>query len=98
MILSKRTNHFQIEKRNTSCSPLIIDRLLALESIAVAEVSMSGENSANLIYRKMKKSSNTVIPVNPKRGIMDGDPCYANLKSIPGGVDGVVIVTRPIDV
>lgn len=25
----------------------------------------------------------------------EGDRCYPNLQSIPGGVDGVVIVTRP---
>jgi len=25
----------------------------------------------------------------------EGDPCYADLPSIPGGVDGVVIATRP---
>ncbi len=71
------------------------DRFLALERIAVAGVSMTGENSANLIYRKMNKSCKTVIPVNPKGGTLDGNPCYADLKSIPGGVNGVVILTRP---
>ena len=25
----------------------------------------------------------------------DGDPCYPDVQSIPGGVDGVLIVTRP---
>lgn len=25
----------------------------------------------------------------------DGDRCYPNLQSIPGGVDGMVIITRP---
>jgi predicted CoA-binding protein len=74
---------------------LKVDRFLALERIAIAGVSLAGENSANLIFRKMKKSCNTVAPVNPKGGTLDGDPCYPDIASIPGGVNGVVIVTRP---
>ena len=74
---------------------LKVDRFLALERIAVAGVSLTSENTANAIYQKMKKSCNTVIPVNPKGGTLDDDRCYPDLQSIPGGVDGVVIVTRP---
>ena len=34
-------------------------------------------------------------PVNPNMATFEGDRCYPDLRSIPGGVDGVVIVTRP---
>jgi predicted CoA-binding protein len=74
---------------------LKVDRFLTLERIAVAGVSLSGENTANIIYHKMKKSCKTVIAVNPKGGTLGDDHCYPDLQSIPGGVDGVVIVTRP---
>ena len=33
--------------------------------------------------------------MNPHMQTFDGDRCYADLRSIPGGVDGVMIVTRP---
>ena len=36
-----------------------------------------------------------VFPVNPHMQTFEGDRCYPDLKSIPGGVDGVVIITRP---
>jgi predicted CoA-binding protein len=36
-----------------------------------------------------------VIPINPHTQTFDGERCYADLRSIPGGVDGVMIVTRP---
>ncbi len=36
-----------------------------------------------------------MFPVNPNAERVEGDPCFPDLQSIPGGVDGVVIVTRP---
>jgi len=33
--------------------------------------------------------------VNPNADTVEGDPCFHDLASIPGGVDGVVIGTRP---
>jgi predicted CoA-binding protein len=36
-----------------------------------------------------------VFAVNPNADEVEGDPCYQDLKSIPGGVEAVVIGTRP---
>jgi len=72
-----------------------IDVFLSLERIAVAGVSRTKEGAANNIYRKLKSSGHTVFPVNPNTATFDSHPCYPDVKSIPGGVDGVVIVTRP---
>ena len=36
-----------------------------------------------------------VFPANPNAERVEGDPCFPDLRSIPGGVDGVVIVTWP---
>ena len=55
----------------------------------------SAQTSANLIYRRLKQTGHEVFGVNPNAQSFDGDRCYPDLKSIPGGVDGVVIVTRP---
>ena len=70
---------------------------LAQKRIAVAGVSRndSGHPAANLIYRRLKKTGHDVFAVNPHMQTFDGDRCYPDLQSIPGGVDGVVIVTRP---
>jgi len=70
---------------------------LAQKRIAVAGVSRdhSRHPVGNLIYRRLKKSGHDVFAVNPHMQSFEGDRCYADLQSIPGGVDGVVIITRP---
>ncbi|HEY6222645.1 MAG TPA: CoA-binding protein [Gemmatimonadales bacterium] len=73
-----------------------IQDFLAQKRIAVAGVSRdNGRHPAgNLIYRRLKKTGHDVFAVNPNLQSFDGDRCYPDLRSIPGGVDGVVIVTR----
>jgi predicted CoA-binding protein len=74
-----------------------VRNFLAQKRIAVAGVSRdnNGHAAANLIYRRLKQTGHDVFPVNPHLQTFEGDPCYAALQSIPGGVDAVVIVTRP---
>ena len=59
-----------------------IDAFLSQERIAVAGVSRSGESVANAIYRRLKNSGHTVIPVNPNAETFDDQPCYPEVKSI----------------
>jgi predicted CoA-binding protein len=70
---------------------------LAQQRIAVAGVSRDkGRHPAgNLIYRRLKETGHDVFPVNPNMQTFEGDRCYPDLQSIPGGVQGVVIITRP---
>ena len=70
---------------------------LAQKRIAVAGVSRNNSHhpAGNLIYRRLKSTRHEVFPVNPHMQTFDGDRCYPDLQSIPGGVDGVVIITRP---
>src|SRR5262245_49231171 len=74
-----------------------VQDFLAQKRIAVAGVSRGTREhqAGNLIYRRLKTTGHEVFPVNPNMQTFDGDRCYADLRSIPGGVDGVVIVTRP---
>ncbi len=72
-----------------------VDDFLAQKRIAVAGVSRSGDVAANGIYRKLRDSGYEVFPTNPNAEMVEGDPCYPNLKSIPGGVDAVVVATHP---
>jgi len=73
-----------------------VDDFLAQKRIAVVGVSRKNSHpAANLIYRRLKTSGHDVFAVNPHMQTFDGDRCYPDLHSIPGKVDGVVIVTRP---
>lgn len=72
-----------------------VDDFLAQERIAVAGVSRSGDVAANAIYRKLRDAGYQVYPTNPNADTVEGDACYSDLKSIPGGVSGVVVATHP---
>ena len=74
-----------------------VNEFLAQKRIAVAGVSRNNGRhpTGNLVYRRLKKTGHEVFPVNPNMQSFEGDRCYPDLRSIPGGVDGVVIVTRP---
>lgn len=73
-----------------------VKEFLAQKHIAVAGVSRNPRGSAaNAIYNKLKNSDYKVYAVNPNAQKVAGEPCYPNLKAIPGPVDGVVIVTKP---
>ena len=82
---------------NTNSLETKVHDFLAQKRIAVAGVSRgkSHHPAGNLIYRKLKRTGHTVFAVNPNMQTFEGDRCYRDLQSIPGGVDGVVIVTRP---
>ena len=74
-----------------------VQDFLAQKRIAIAGVSRNNRHhpAASLIYHRLKKSGHDVFPVKPRMETFEGDRCYPDLPSIPGGVDGVVIVTRP---
>jgi len=74
-----------------------VNDFLAQKRIAVAGVSRKEGHHpvGNLVYRRLKSTGHDVFPVNPNIQTFEGDRCYPDLRSIPGGVDGVVIITRP---
>ena len=74
-----------------------VDEFLAQKRIAVAGVSRDGGQHpvGNLIYHRLKRTGHEVFAVNPNMQSFEGERCYTDVQSILGGVDGVVIVTRP---
>lgn len=64
--------------------------------IAVTGVSRNPQGGAgNLVYKRLRERGYEVFAVNPNADEVEGDPCYHDLKTIPGGVDAVVIATNP---
>jgi uncharacterized protein len=70
---------------------------LALKRIAVTGVSRRGDggHGSNQVYRRLRERGHEVFAVNPNANVVEGDRAYPDLGSIPGGVDGVVIGTKP---
>jgi len=82
--------------RDTTLDTRVKD-FLAQHRIAVAGVSRNTSHHpvGNLIHGRLKKTGHDVFAVNPQMATYEGERCYPDVQSIPGGVDGVVIVTRP---
>lgn len=67
---------------------------LAKKRIAVTGVSRHPQSHAgNLVYQRLRDRGYRVFAVNPNADEIEGDVCYHDLKSIPGGVEAVVIGT-----
>src|SRR5919205_474353 len=68
---------------------------LASRRVAVTGVSRSpNSHGSNVVYRRLRERGYEVFAVNPNADEVEGDRCYHDLRSIPGGVDAVVIGTR----
>jgi predicted CoA-binding protein len=73
-----------------------IEDFLAQSRIAVAGVSRNAAgHGGNVVYTRLRDRGYQVFAVNPNTDTVEGDPCYRDLRSIPGGVDAVVIATAP---
>jgi uncharacterized protein len=68
---------------------------LANRRVAVTGVSRNPQgHGSNAVYQRLRQRGYEVFAVNPNADEVEGDACYQDLKSIPGGVDAVVIATR----
>jgi uncharacterized protein len=69
---------------------------LANKRIAVTGVSRTPQgHGANSVYNRLHDRGYEVFAVNPNTDRVEGAQSYHDLKSIPGGVDAVVIATAP---
>lgn len=72
------------------------EHFLANHRIAVTGVSRNPKNhGSNRVYQRLRQRGYEVFAVNPNAEIVENDRAYPDLRSIPGGVDAVVIGTRP---
>jgi predicted CoA-binding protein len=78
-----------------SQQPAPVAEFLRSKRIAVAGVSRSSSQPANAIYRKLRACGYEVFPVNPNASEVEGATCYADVGSVPGPLDGVVVATHP---
>ena len=68
---------------------------LGQKRIAVTGVSRTPKShGSNIVYERLRTRGYQVFAVNPNAETVEGDTAYLELKSIPGGVDAVVIGTR----
>lgn len=71
-------------------------QFLASKRIAVTGVSRTPQgHGSNVVYQRLRERGYEVFAINPNADKVEGDRCYPSIGAIPGGVDAVVIGTRP---
>ena len=69
---------------------------LTHKRVAVTGVSRNPNgHGSNVVYKRLRERGYEVFAINPNADEVEGDPAYPNLHSVPGGVEAVVIATRP---
>lgn len=69
---------------------------LSKKRVAVTGVSRNPKgHGSNIVYQRLRDRGYEVFPVNPNADSVEGDTCYHDLSSIPGGVEAVVVGTNP---
>jgi predicted CoA-binding protein len=75
--------------------PESVQQFLGARRIAVAGVSRDARQPANAIFRRLRDSGHDVVPINPNATALEGATCYADVKSVPGELDAVMIAAHP---
>ena len=71
-------------------------QFLACKRIAVTGVSRTaGSHGSNAVFDRLVQRGYEVFPINPNATEISGHTAYPNLAAVPGGVQAVVIGTRP---
>jgi uncharacterized protein len=69
---------------------------LANKRVAVTGVSRQPkDHGSNVVYKRLRERGYEVFAVNPNAEEVEGDRCYHDLASVPGGIEAVVIATSP---
>jgi predicted CoA-binding protein len=72
--------------------PADIKDFLAGTRIAVVGASDNPKSFARTIYRELREHGYEPVAVNPNASRVDGDVCYPDLRSVPGELDGVLVM------
>ena len=74
--------------------PADINDFLAGTRIAVVGASDSPKSFARTIYRELRQHGYDPVAVNPNASSVDGDICYPDLRTVPGELDGVLVMVN----
>ncbi len=64
--------------------------------IAIVGATDHPSKYGGIIYRDLKRKGYRVVPVNPLRDTVDGDPCFATLGELDESPDIVNMVVPPV--
>ena len=71
-----------------------VNEFLAQRHVAVVGVSDAKGSFAKTVYRELRTHGYDVVPVNPSATSVDGDRCFPDLASVPGEIDGAIVMVN----
>jgi uncharacterized protein len=71
-----------------------VNEFLAQRHIAVVGASDIKGSFAKTVYRELRTRGYDVVPVHPTATSVDGDRCFPDLASVPGVIDGVLVMVN----
>lgn len=74
---------------------MLEEMMLEKKVWAVVGANDNPEKFGNMIYRKLKSRGYRVYPVNPNYEMVEGDPCYKDLSSLPEIPEVIDMVVSP---
>ncbi|MBK6406561.1 MAG: CoA-binding protein [Holophagales bacterium] len=83
--------------RDPSVTSDLVRDFVAQKRLALAGASRSGKKFGNVILRELEERGYEVVPVHPVAAELEGLACARSLAAIEGGVDGLVVVTPPVE-
>jgi hypothetical protein len=72
----------------------MIREFLAGRRLAVVGASADPKSFGGTIWRELRKRGYDAVAVNPSCEGIDGEPCYRDLASVPGDLDGVIVMVH----
>ena len=73
----------------------LIEEFIQCRSIAVVGFSRTGKKFGNSAYKELKERGFEVYAIHPTEREIGGVPCFPNLSSLFGKIDGVFVCVPP---
>jgi predicted CoA-binding protein len=74
--------------------PTVAEAFLARGRLAVIGASADRRGFGNTVYRELRDHGRDVVAVNPNTEAVEGDRCYPDLASVPGQIDGAIVMVN----
>ena len=75
-------------------STIQAEEFLTHRRLAVIGASDAPGNFGGSVYDELRKRGYEPVAVNPAATTVRGDPCYPDLASVPGEVEGAIVMVR----
>jgi len=72
-----------------------VEDFISQQTLAVVGVSRGGQKFGNMAYRELKAKGYNLYPIHPTAEMLEGDRAYADFKSLPEKVGGVLVIVPP---